>query len=78
MLNDAIERKNKMKKNAFRSACLQIEDSGIQEVNQCDFFTIHENSPAAKLGFANITKLSKWTPGCVMDDQIEGQQFYHW
>ena len=36
----------------------------IGDVNQCDFFTIHMNSPAAKLGFVNLTKLSKWTPGC--------------
>jgi parallel beta-helix repeat protein len=50
----------------------------IGDVNQCDFFTIQSNSPAAKLGFANITKLSKWTPGCVSDDQMEYQQFYHW
>ena len=50
----------------------------ISDVNQCDFFTIHENSPAAKLGFANITKPSKWTPGCGTDDQIEYHQFYHW
>ncbi len=36
------------------------------EVNQCDFFTIQFNSPAAKLGFVNITKTSKWTAGCDM------------
>jgi hypothetical protein len=34
------------------------------DVNQCDFFTIQSNSPAAKLGFVNITKLPQWTPGC--------------
>ncbi len=48
------------------------------DVNQCDFFTVQANSPAVKLGFANITKLSKWTPGCSMDDQIDEHQFYHW
>jgi hypothetical protein len=48
------------------------------DVNQCDFFTVQPNSPAAKLGFANITKLSKWTPGCDMDDETDVKQFYHW
>jgi hypothetical protein len=48
------------------------------DVNQCDFFTVKANSPAAALGFANITKLSKWTPGCSMDDETDGNQFYHW
>jgi hypothetical protein len=48
------------------------------DVNQCDFFTIQANSPAAALGFANITKLSKWTPGCGTDDETDGNQFYHW
>jgi parallel beta-helix repeat protein len=47
-------------------------------VSQCDFFTVLSNSPAAKLGFANITKLSKWTPGCDTDDEIDNNQFYHW
>jgi parallel beta-helix repeat protein len=47
------------------------------DVNQCDFFTVQANSPAAALGFANITKLSKWTPGCSMDDRSD-HQFYHW
>jgi parallel beta-helix repeat protein len=50
----------------------------IGDVNQCDFFTIQSNSPAAKLGFANITKLSKWTPGCSTDDANGNKQFYHW
>jgi putative cofactor-binding repeat protein len=48
------------------------------DVNQCDFFTIQANSPAAKLGFVNLTKLSKWTPGCDMDDMTIDDQFYHW
>jgi parallel beta-helix repeat protein len=48
------------------------------DVNQCDFFTIQANSPAAKLGFANITKLAQWTPGCDMDDDTNDNQFYHW
>jgi hypothetical protein len=48
------------------------------DVNQCDFFTIQSNSPAAKLGFANITKLAKWTPGCSTDDVNANNQFYHW
>ena len=50
----------------------------IGDVNQCDFFTIQSNSPAAKLGFANITKLAKWTPGCDTDDVNDEKQFYHW
>jgi hypothetical protein len=50
----------------------------IGDVNQCDFFTIQSNSPAAQLGFANITKLSKWTPGCGTDDLADNNQFYHW
>jgi parallel beta-helix repeat protein len=50
----------------------------VGDVNQCDFFTIQSNSPAAKLGFANITKLSKWTPGCDTDDVVDDNQFYHW
>ncbi len=48
------------------------------DVNQCDFFTIQANSPAAALGFANITKLAKWTPGCGTDDETDDNQFYHW
>jgi parallel beta-helix repeat protein len=48
------------------------------DVNQCDFFTIRSDSPAAKLGFVNITKLAKWTPGCEMDDIDINTQFYHW
>jgi parallel beta-helix repeat protein len=50
----------------------------IGDVNQCDFFTIHADSPAAKLGFANLTKLPKWTPGCDEDDELVENQFYHW
>ncbi len=50
----------------------------VGDVNQCDFFTIQPNSPAAKLGFVNITKLAKWTPGCDMDDIHADRQFYHW
>jgi parallel beta-helix repeat protein len=48
------------------------------DVNQCDFFTVQAGSPAAKLGFANITKLAKWTPGCGTDDETDDNQFYHW
>jgi parallel beta-helix repeat protein len=48
------------------------------DVNQCDFFTVQPNSPAAKLGFTNLTKISKWTPGCDMDDVTDENQFYHW
>ena len=48
------------------------------DVNQCDFFTVQANSPAAKLGFVNLTKLPKWTPGCDLDDETENNQFYHW
>jgi parallel beta-helix repeat protein len=48
------------------------------DVNQCDFFTVQSNSPAAKLGFVNLTKLSKWTPGCNTDDGTDKNQFYHW
>ena len=48
----------------------------LGDVNQCDFFTIHDKSPAAKLGFVNLTKLSKWTPGC--DTESVNGQFYHW
>ncbi len=49
------------------------------DVNQCDFFTIQANSPAAKLGFVNMTKLSKWwTPGCDTDEGFADNQFYHW
>ena len=50
----------------------------LGDVNQCDFFTVQPNSPAAKLGFVNITKPSKWTPGCNMDDTNKEKQFYHW
>jgi hypothetical protein len=48
------------------------------DVNQCDFFTVQAGSPAAKLGFTNITKLAKWTPGCGTDDETDDNQFYHW
>jgi hypothetical protein len=48
------------------------------DINQCDFFTVQSNSPAAKLGFKNITKPFKWTPGCDTDDNIKDNQFYHW
>ena len=48
------------------------------DVNQCDFFTVQSNSPAAQLGFRNLTKLSKWTPGCD-DTELKGlHQFYYW
>jgi len=50
----------------------------LGDVNQCDFFTIRSDSPAAKLGFVNITKPSKWTSGCSKDDSIINNQFYHW
>jgi hypothetical protein len=50
----------------------------IGDVNQCDFFAISSNSPAAKLGFANLTKLSKWTPGCDMNEITDDTQFYEW
>ena len=50
----------------------------LGDINQCDFFTISSNSPAAKLGFANLTRLSIWTPGCDMDDITDDKQFYHW
>lgn len=48
------------------------------DVNECDFFTVQVNSPAAALGFSNITKLVKWSPGCNMEDNNEDNQFYHW
>lgn len=50
----------------------------IGDVNQCEFFTVQQDSPAAKLGFVNLTKLSKWTPGCETNDPDYGHQFYHW
>jgi parallel beta-helix repeat protein len=50
----------------------------VGDVNQCDFFTVQAKSPAAKLGFANITKLSKWTPGCGIYGESDDNQFYHW
>jgi hypothetical protein len=45
------------------------------DVNQCDFFTVQSNSPAAKLGFVNLTKLPQWISGCSTDNN---NQFYHW
>ena len=48
------------------------------DVSQCDFFSVQANSPAAALGFKNITKLAKWTPGCSTDDGDDDNQFYHW
>ena len=48
------------------------------DVNQCDFFTVLADSPAAKLGFVNITKLSQWTSGCDVDDATDHRQFYQW
>jgi hypothetical protein len=48
------------------------------DVSQCDFFTVQGNSPAVKLGFVNLTKLSEWTPGCDVDDGTIYTQFYHW
>jgi parallel beta-helix repeat protein len=48
------------------------------DINQCDFFTVQATSPAARLGFTNITKPSKWTPGCDVDDVNNRNQFYHW
>ena len=50
----------------------------VGDVNQCDFFAVKGNSPAAKLGFVNITKLTTWTPGCGTDDVSRQRQFYHW
>ena len=50
----------------------------IGNVNECDFFTVQANSPAAVLGFSNITKLTKWTPGCDVGDDEKDNQFYRW
>ena len=50
----------------------------VGDVNQCDFFTIQTDSPAAKLGFANITKLPQWTPGCETNNIDSSAQFYQW
>ncbi len=47
-------------------------------INQCDFFTIQSNSPAAKLDFKNLTKLPKWTPGCEIEESVVDYQFYYW
>ncbi|UJR11235.1 hypothetical protein I4U23_015417 [Adineta vaga] len=48
------------------------------DTNQCNFFTVKWNSPAAKLGFVNITKPSKWLSGCNSDDTKNNKQFYQW
>ena len=51
------------------------------DVNQCDFFAVQSDSPAAKLGFVNIAKLPQWTPGCDTDDETDNHnhnQFYQW
>lgn len=48
------------------------------DVNQCDFFTVQPNSPATRLGFVNLTKLTKWTPGCETVTLSDNTQFYHW
>ena len=50
----------------------------VGDVNQCDFFTVQSDSPAAKLGFINITKPSKWISGCDFDDVTNQRQFYQW
>ncbi len=50
----------------------------VGDVNQCDFFTIQSNSPAAKLGFSNLTKPLAWTPGCDMNDVSAANQYYQW
>ena len=50
----------------------------IGDVNECDFFSIQANSPAARLGFVNITKPAKWTSGCDSDEGLSVRQFYHW
>ncbi|CAF2209465.1 unnamed protein product [Rotaria magnacalcarata] len=57
---------------------LIVDPLFLGDVQQCDFFTVRSNSPAAILGFANITKLSQWTPGCDIDDESDNKQFYHW
>jgi len=48
------------------------------DVDQCDFFTIRADSPAAKLGFKNLTKHSKWTPGCEKNFIEHNNNFVHW
>jgi len=50
----------------------------VGDVNQCDFFTVQSNSPAAKLGFVNITKPTRWTSGCNYDEIQNNKQFYRW
>ena len=48
------------------------------DVNECDLFTIQLNSPAASLGFQNLTKPSKWTPGCSTEEIDRRVQHYYW
>lgn len=48
------------------------------DVDQCDFFTVSSDSPAAKLGFKNLTKHSKWIPGCEKNFIEHNNHFYHW
>ena len=49
------------------------------DVKQCDFFTVRADSPAAKLGFVNITRLPQWTPGCEFEDDSDvSHGFYQW
>ena len=50
----------------------------MDDVNQCDFFAIRSDSPAAKHGFQNLTKPKRWTSGCDMDQLTRQKQFYHW
>ncbi|CAF1378788.1 unnamed protein product [Adineta ricciae] len=51
----------------------------LGDVNQCDFFTVKPNSPAAELGFVNLTKPSQWSPGCDDGDEARiNNQFYRW
>jgi len=50
----------------------------VGDVEQCDFFTIRADSPAAKFGFTNITKPTKWTPGCSTNYEMKDYQYYHW
>ena len=50
----------------------------VGDVNQCDFFAVQADSPAAKLGFINITKPPQWTPGCDLDDIRDKRQYYQW
>ena len=52
----------------------------LGDVNECNFFTVSANSPAAKLGFANISRPSRWTRGCSMDQTSKplDYNFYQW